>query len=217
MARDFWVEPETQKYIRALKMIGGQALPEAIASSLNAPAAAIEKAARKNAQARLIIRTKFTINSIKQDRHARGLNVSKMFSRVGTSSTYLWKHDKGMVEKAERSRVPIPTLEARGGSESRRIVRRYYMNAVGNLDGAGGKFFIGKPANQPSLPVGIYERTNKNNKIKMIRNLSQTQVKIPATNFYSDAEKKYGTEQYIRAQFIKNAERIINSRLGGLK
>lgn len=215
-----WMDSEMQKYASALKTLGDDLLPEAVATALNAPANAIEKESRRNAKKRLIIRSAYSTNSLKQDRHARGRDISRMFSRVGSTSDYLWKHDAGHTERANKSRIPIPTLAARGGSTKNRISRRYAMNTIGNVDGKGGKFFLGKPrggGRNSSLPVGIYERTNKNHRIKLIRNLSQSSVKIPATNFYSDAEKKYGTDEYIRAKFIATAEKLIDQKLGRLK
>jgi hypothetical protein len=215
-----WMDSEMQKYVSALKTLGDDLLPEAVATALNAPASAIEKESRRNAKKRLIIRSAYTTNSLKQDRHARGRDISRMFSRVGSNSDYLWKHDTGNTEQAKKSRIPIPTLTARGGNVRSRISRRYAMNTIGNVDGTGGKFFLGKPrggGRNASFPVGIYERTGKNTRIKLIRNLSQSSVTIPATNFYTDAEKRYGTDEYIRNKFITTAEKLIDQKLGRLK
>ena len=66
--------------------------------------------------------------------------------------------------------------------------------------------FIGKPGNQP---YGIYERIRKNKRMRMIRNLESKQIKIKGTNFHSDAVKKYGTKQFIAAQFKKEFHRIM--------
>ena len=55
-------------------------------------------------------------------------------------------------------------------------------------------------------PVGIYERTHGNRKLKMLRNLESSSVKIPATNWYTEAFRRYGTEKIMADAFIRSAK-----------
>ena len=198
----FSADIETQSYMRAMRAIGRQALPRAVAEALNAAADASAAEAKRNVQRRLIVRTAFTLRSIRQDRTARGTNFVTMHSRVGSNSPYLPIQDEGGTITAEKNRIPLPTLGARTGRSIRRsIATRYRMNRMGDF-GSGSKFFIGKSRRGR---VGIYERMAR--RIRMIRSLEETRVKIPATRWFSDAIARFGTPQFIRAKFIAAARR----------
>lgn len=197
-----WAESNAETYIRALRMMNREALPRAVAESLNAPAEAIEKEAKRNVERRLTVRTKFTTNSIRQDRHARGNNFARMHSRVGTLSPYLPIQDEGGVIEADRDKLPLPTLAARTGRNPRKsIARRYAMNRLGEF-GSGGRFFIGTSRRGRT---GIYERLAR--RVRMIRSLEETRVRIPPTRWYSDPLAKYGNRHFIGAQFKRAAQR----------
>jgi hypothetical protein len=202
----FHAEVETQKYVQAMKLFDKHALPRTVADTLNGVAEAVSKQAKINVQKRLIVRTKFTTNSIRQDRHARGTNIEKMYSRAGSISPYLRIQDQGGIVQADDQRLPIPTLEARTGrSNTRAVARRYRMNQLGALK-RNKKYFIGRPN---GAPLGIYERKKKR-KLKMIRSLEKERITVPASRFFSDSVKKYGTSQFIRAQFIKRARKHLS-------
>lgn len=202
---DLFADVDIKQYMAAMKMLDKSLLPRMVAETLNGTAEAVEKQGKKNAQNRLTIRTKFTLNSIRQDRHARGDNIERMYSRVGSISDYLWKHDEGHTQEAKNSRIPIPTPQARTGKNpNKRIARRYAMNSVSF---GGGRFFMGEP--KGGGPLGIYERYQKNKRLRLIRNLEESRVKIPATYWFSDAVKKYGTAQFVKAQFRTLARKYL--------
>jgi hypothetical protein len=189
----------------AMRIISRDALPGAVAEMLNATAEASANEGKRSVQRKMIVRTKFTTNSIRQDRHARGSNIAAMYSRAGSISPYLAIHDEGGVKNAESSRVSIPTIQARTSRSIRKsIATRYRMNRLGTLRG-NPKYFIGRPsANRGRL--GIYER-RPGNKLRMIRNLESYRVRIPKTRWWTNAVGRYGTTQFMRAQFERSARR----------
>lgn len=211
----FSADVDIRKYMAAMRFISKEALPDAVAESLNAPAEAIEKAARKNVKRDLTIRTKFTVNSIRQDRHARGQNIERMFSRVGSISPYLWMHDKGYkAEGISGDPLPIPTTEARTSKSIQRAISKKYRIGKNERIQPGmyssiPTMFTGKPKGG-DRPYGIYKRANRNNKLVMLRNLEHDDAKIPATHWFSKPVKKYGSMQFIKAQFIKIAKRKLS-------
>jgi len=195
---------EEQKYRRAMRMISKDALPEVAAETLNNAAEAVEKRARKNAKQRLTIRRKKSISGIKQDRHARGGDIERMYSRTAVRTPWMQPHDEGETVNAESDRIPIPTIAARSGrSKQGAIAKPYKMNV---LNIGGGRFFIGQPKGG-DRPLGIWERFQNNKRLRLIRNLEEDQVEIPDTGFFSDAVKRFGTRQFIRAQFLDAAKR----------
>jgi len=134
-----------------------------------------------------------------------------MHSRTSSISPYLAIQNYGGTIKAQGQRIPIPTLQARTSkSIQRSIARRYRMNQLGSFDG-GSKFFMGKPKGG-DRPIGIWERYQGNKKLRMIRNLEKSRVEIKGVHWHDDAVKKYGTRQFIRAQFIKHAKRRVGAK-----
>ena len=202
---DFSVSVDTRAYMHAMRIIGRDALPSAVAEMLNNTADAVANEAKRNVQRQLIVRTKFTTNSIRQDRHARGPNIAAMYSRAGSISPYLAIHDEGGQINADNQRIPIPTLQARTSRSIRkRIATRYAMNRMGPMRG-NPKYFMGRPRGSRRA-VGIYER-RPGNKLRMLRNLSERNVTIRRTNWWSSSVRRYGTTQFMRAQFERAARR----------
>lgn len=72
MSRGWSANIDTRSYMAAMRILGKQVLPTVMADTLNGVAAANAKQMKKNVEKRMIVRTKFTTNSIRQDRHARG-------------------------------------------------------------------------------------------------------------------------------------------------
>jgi len=199
-----------------LDLISKTALPEAMAETLNRTADASTKLQIRNVKSRLIVRTQFTIRSMTSGRarpyqalnKATGNNINKMFSRTGTYSPYLWMQEGHTKRSISGGPVPIATVNIRTGKNLNKSIRRAYrLNASDALTrgdfGEWGKKFIGKPKGRSAF--GIYERRNNNKKLMMLRNLEHNEVKIPDSNFHDDAIKRFGTAQFIEAQFNKIA------------
>lgn len=177
---------ETQVLERALRYQGGTALPDAVAAALNETAASITRRSQDNVRRRLTVRAQYTLNSIKQDRHARGRVVERMFARTGTRSPYLPIQNRGGVIRARNRSVPIPTVAARTArSLNRRIAGRYAMNKMGNI-GSDGRFFMGSPRGG-GRPAGIWERHSGNRRLRLLRRLGNSQVTVPASRWFDDA------------------------------
>lgn len=198
---------ETKKYIHAMRFLSKEALPATVAETLNSTADAVAGQSKKNVQKRLIVRTKFTLNSIRQDRHARGNDIDRMFSRAGTISKYLPIQEEGGTVRADNRRIPIPTVQARRSRSLQKPISKPYRMNVLNI--GGGRFFIGNPKGG-NRPLGIWERYQNKKRLRLIRNLESSQVQIRGENWFSDAVKKYGTAQFIRAQFLKIAKRRLS-------
>jgi len=207
---------DTKAYMKAMKVIRKDALPGAVADTLNGTADAVTKQQIRNVKSDFIIRTKFTINSMQRKgkaiNHARGKNVDRMFSRAGTFSAYLWKQEDDNEIEGMNGPKPIPTLAARTSKNLRKAVRKKYRLREsqslqpGNF---GQNQFIGKPSE--GRRYGIYERYGKG-KLRMIRNLESDSVKIKGKHFHSRAVRKYGTAQFIKAQFAKQAKKRLKRK-----
>lgn len=206
------VDTEITRLAETLNRLSSDYLPRAVAEALNAPAGLIEIHAKTEAKKDLIVRTPFTTNSIRQVGFARGKNINRMYSLVGSNSPYLYKHDKGETVKAKRSRIPIPMDRTRIGNDLRRQIRsKYRMNAMGGFK-SNPTYFSGVPRGTikgNKRVVGIYERSAGNTKLKLLRSLKTSKVKIPPTNWYTDTLKKYGTEKVVFDAFKMSAERMI--------
>ena len=215
----FPIDVDTKKYTAAMKIFRKEALPKAVAETLNRTADAVTKLQIKNVKRDVIIRTKFTINSMKSKRarpwqalnKAMGKNIARMFSRAGTFSNYLWKQEETGTYKGMSGPVPIPTLQTRTSKNLKKSVRKKFRLSPGqNLsDGdLGENMFIGTPQGRKR---GVYEK-DKRGKLVMLRNLESKQITIKGTGFHSKAVKRFGTQQFIKAQFIKVSKRILRQK-----
>jgi len=207
-------------------MIEKDLAPKMIAETLNRTADAVTKEQIRNVKTRLTVRTPFTLRSMEMSRarpyralnKASGKNLSRMFSRAGTVSKYLWMQE-GFTKKGQGGGpIPIARDLTRAGGTRSGIVRRMYRLAKGTSFtsgefGASGKQFVGRPKGG-SRPLGLYERRSKNTRLMMLRSLTVSQVKIKDTNFHDDAVRRYGTKRFIAAQFRTLAQREITRRMG---
>lgn len=207
-------------------MIEKDMAPKMIAETLNRTADAVTKQQIRNVKTRLTVRTPFTLRSMEMSRarpyralnKASGKNLSRMFSRAGTVSKYLWMQE-GFTKKGQGGGpIPIARDLTRAGGTRSGIVRRMYRLSKGASFPAGefgtsGKQFVGRPKGG-NRPLGLYERRNKNTRLMMLRSLTTRQVQIKDTNFHDDAVRRYGTRQFIAAQFRALAKREISRRMG---
>jgi hypothetical protein len=217
MASSWSANVDTKKYIRLMKALGKRALPETVAQALNQTANNVTAQSRENIKSRLIVRSKYTLNSLGSKRldrkalnHAMGHDIDRMFSRAGSFSPYLGIQDRGGTRDAEGRRVPIPFRNARRGRDKeKRIAKDYRMDRLGDIgsqqNSAGqNRFFIGRPKGG-NRPLGLYERHNGNTQLRMIRYLEEPVVDVPATHWFTDAVKRFGTQRYIEGEFIDAA------------
>jgi len=208
---DFKAEIETKSLERALRMISQEALPEATAHTLNFIALKVERKARSNMESKFTIRTPYTRNSLRVQRRARGNNINRMYATVGSSSHYLARQDQGGRIRAKKFRIPIPTLNARGGSHQSIILRKFAMNQMGNFGQSYGgttRFFTGVPKGG-KRKLGIYYRHNNNRSLMMIRNLESSEVNIKKSGWFTNAVEDEATPEKIREEFNRNARRVI--------
>ncbi len=215
----FPVDVNIRKYQLAMKIYGRDALPKATAETLNRTADAVTKQQIKNVKRDLIVRTPFTLRSMESRRarpfkalnKATGINLDRMFSRAGTFSRYLWMQEENFTKKGMDGPVPIPTLATRVSKNIKKTVRKKFRLSPnqslsdGNI---GNGMFIGKPAGRAR---GIYQR-GKKGVLTMLRNLEHNQIKIKGKGFHSKAVKRFGTQQFIRAQFFKVSRRILKRK-----
>lgn len=208
-------DTDTRGYMLAMNAIRKDALPSAVADTLNDTANAVTKQQIYNVKKDLIVRTKYTTNSMQRQGHAinlaKGKSIDRMFSRAGSFSPYLWIQEENRKVEGLNGPKPIPTLAARTAKSLQRSIRKAYrLNRNQSLKpGAFGqsgyeRFFAGKPKGGDRA-IGLYERSANNKKLTMIRNLESDVVNIKGIHFHENAVKKYGTQQYMSAKFRKRA------------
>jgi hypothetical protein len=201
-------------YARSLQLLGRGTFPNAVAKTLNHQAKITHHEVVKGVKKRFTVRTRYTIQSIRNDRKAKGNNINAMYSRVVSLSPYLGVHDEGGTRDAKGSgKLPIPMKPARGGNNSNMILTRMRMDKIGELK-KNKRFFVGVPKGRTGgSSSGIWERVGKKN-IRRVRHLTVKQARIKRTNFFTAPFKKYSSKQYQNAVFSKIAEKEINRRIG---
>jgi hypothetical protein len=197
-----------KKYLTFLESINKEAHTESVRNLLNYQAKGSEKLIKKTVKRKFVVRTNFTINSIKNDRKPLGSNIKRMFARVVTTSPYLENQDDGGTEKKKS----IPTLKTRSDNFKKVVKKQYRQNQLGNFQYEKSKpktYFIGKPKGKMSRPYGIYMRYGQNKKLSKIKNVTQDNVKIKPTKFFSSSVNKYAELKNINKFFSLDAQKRI--------
>lgn len=216
MASAFEMNTDTKKWMTTLKILGDDLLPKAMAETLNVTADAVTKQQIKNAKSDFIIRTKYTLSSMKSNRakpylalnKAMGKNIDKMFSRAGTYSSYLWKQEEGGTYQGITGNIPIPTLNARIGKSNQKVIsKKFRIDKTNPLsDGNfGADQFIGTVNGKR----GVYRRMKKG-KLQMLRNLDSDSIRIKGTGFHSRAVNMKGNKTLISDRLRRIAQKMIN-------
>jgi hypothetical protein len=200
-----------KKYLNFLRAINKQAHAESVRNLLNFQAKGSEKEIKKTVKRKFEIRTKYTLNSIKQDRQPLGNNINRMFSRVVTVSPYLYKQEDGFKE----DRKTIPTKFTRQNNFKKVVKRLYRQDKLGNF---GAKyyattargFFLGKPKGSlrgNERGYGIWMRHNNNKRLTKIKNVSRSDIMIKPTKFFQDAIEVFRSQDKIKKIFSVDAQR----------
>ncbi len=195
------VEEEALK--RQLRRYQKDALPKAVAASINAVAGAAHRQAERNVRTRFTIRNRFTMRSLKLFRANPKPDISRIDSITGTISSYLPLQEKGGTVRARRQRLAIPTKQARiGRSKARPVASRFRMNRMGQV-GRGSKFFVMR---NKWGKLGIFTRRTKR-KLVMVRDLSVRSFHLRAKNWHADAVRKFNRRSLYMRVFIREAKK----------
>jgi len=200
---------EHKKYLTFLKSINKESHAESIKNLLNYQAKGSEKLIKRTVKKKFTIRTNFTINSIKQDRKPIGSNTNKMFSRVVTTSPYLYKQEDGDTD----ARKSIPTLYTRSNTFKKIVRKQFRQNQLGNFiyDKSKPKsYFLGIPKGG-GRKYGIYMRYAKNKKLIKVRNVSQDKIDIKPTKFFSSSVMRYAELKTINKFFSIDAQKNLKN------
>ncbi|MDC7125780.1 MAG: hypothetical protein PQJ46_09440 [Spirochaetales bacterium] len=211
-------------FLKVMQIIDKQAAPAYAAETLNQTADSVTRQQERNIRKRMIVRSKYTINSTMMAgakpyralNKARGRDINRMFSRSGSVSPYLWMQDlqgnKDFIEKGLfGGAVPIPLLKVRiSKSKKKSIAKKYRLGPLDRL--SSGEFkndqFIGRPRGGGAK--GLYQRIG--DKDVMLRNLESKQIRIKDTNFHEDAVKRRATASLIYARFKRSSIRELKRK-----
>jgi len=200
---------EHKKYLTFLKSVNKESHAESIKNLLNYQAKGSEKLIKRTVKKKFTVRTNFTINSIKQDRMPIGSNTNKMFSRVVTTSPYLYKQEDGDTD----TRKSIPTLYTRSNTFKKIVRKQFRQNQLGNFiyDKSKPKsYFLGIPKGA-GRKYGIYMRYAKNKKLIKVRNVSQDKIDIKPTKFFSSSVMRYAELKTINKFFSIDAQKNLKN------
>ncbi len=195
------VEEEALK--RQLRRYQKDALPKAVAASLNAVSLAAHKQSERNIRTRFTLRNPFTLKSMMLWTAHPKEDIRRINARTGTRSTYLPLQEKGGTVRARRQRIAIPTKFARiKKSKSRAVAKRFRMRSMGQV-GPGSKFFMMR---NKWGKLGIFTRRTKK-EIRMVRDLSVRSFHLRAKNWHADAVRKFNRRSLYMRVFIREAKK----------
>ncbi len=213
MARDmFSYEADIKKYNKTLRKLSTEAIPRAIAATLNRQAEATNTQALTNIKKKLIVRTPFTTKNLRVSKSRPKPDIGAMYSKAGTISPYLPIQETGGTIRAKNERLPIPTLAGRRGRWDRPIPPSLRMNRMGEIGTEGSKFFF---MTSRGGKKGIFYRKSKK-KIVKVRDISKRFIRIKPTHWFSEAVRKFHNRRFLEKVYCMEAKKEI-ARIKGVK
>jgi len=198
---------EFRDYQKKLKRLADDALPRAVAETMNSVATVAHIQSIRNMRERFTLRNQYTERGIRYYKASPKKDWRKINAITGSISPYMDIQDQGGVRRPKRGRrAPIAALAARGGNRSA-VVRKKYR--AGQL---GPNQFVGRPRGAKARPTGVWERYAKNKRIRLIRNLENASIRVTGRRWHSDAVERYATREWIEGAFIREAKRRISAQ-----
>ena len=208
-----------------LGLLSSRAVPFATKSTLNSLAFKAQKIARQDIPKRMVLRNRFTIQSV-QVEQAKSLNIKRQESAVGSTQGYMEDQEFGTTKRKQGKRgIPITTSYAAGqgmSSQPRtRLARKPNSLAAIQLKKRAKRGSTRKQRNLIAVKVaaassnkfayldlgrkkGIFRVVGgkRNPKVRMVHDLSETSVNIPRNAWLlpaSDRAQKFTGQMYRRA------------------
>lgn len=199
----FRLTTDAAAYEKALAKLSKDALPKVTARTLNAVSTAAAAQQKKNIHAKMIVRAKYTDNSLKHYKASEAKPIARQNAVVGSTSSYLPIHDSGGTIRAKKQRIAIPTNKLRGVNRRKKISPSMRIG-----EQAKRKFFVLGPASPVRVVKrpGLYYRKSKT-KIVRVRDLSMKSFRLRGNRWHSDAVAKYAKAGIISAVFIREAKK----------
>lgn len=212
---------------RRLINIRERALPFATKETINKMAFEAQKESRNEIKTRMVLRNKYTEQSIRVDQ-ARGLNIPSQRAVMGSTADYMDEQEFGGTKQRKRGRaVGIPTSVAAGmgrGARPRTRLPRAAMKMGAIMLRRGGRRGVDKKQ-QVAINIattkggftyldlgrrkGIFKIDKKGNPT-MIYDLTRASVRIPALKWMAPAVER-ATEK--RGEFYRRALEFQLNRL----
>lgn len=200
----FRMTTEATKFSLLLDHMGSEYLKKATARTLNAISTGAAGQQIKNVQTEMIVRTPYTLKSLKRLPASENRPISRQNAIVGSTSPYLTIHDDGGTIRAKNKKIPIPTNVLRGKDRRKRISPSMRI-------GASTRFFVLSPGPVLKAP-GIFIRKSKR-KIVKVRDLSQSKIRIKPNHWHTEAVLKYSKYTLISSVFIREAKKLMPTSL----
>lgn len=120
---------EWDKFSKSIEKLRTQAMPYAVKKYLDTLATDTQDIGRKNIQGRMILRNKYTLQSVKVNLAMKSRNIEAMKSAAGSTQRYMNTQEKGGMVAGDKGRdKPLATTTAsgEGGSVRKRLPKRDY-------------------------------------------------------------------------------------------
>lgn len=220
------ITSNAQDLVKILKGIP-KAMQQVTAATLNDTARAVQVRSERNLKKDMIVRTPYTLKSLKTYKASPGRPIERQDAVTGTISDYLPVHDQGGKLRAKRRRVAIPTDRVRGKDRKKKIPGRYRVGKMRSFvlnpttKSREESTFCGKTKQVYGRKRGskvvayrlerpaLFVREGK--RLVKVRDLGSTQVKVKGTRWHSEAVERYGNYAYMAQVFRRQAEKFLRT------
>lgn len=194
------------EYEQALKKLGDQALPAAVAECINNVASFAHANQARVLRSKFTLRNQYTERSLRFYKASPKAKIEKINAVAGTVSEYLPLHESGGLRRPKQGRkVPVATMAARGGKAAAVVRKKYRAGSLGENQ------FVGRPRGNPARPAGVYERYGRGKRLRMIRNLENTALPIKPSGWHTLAMHPYSKREVLEAEFFRQASTALAS------
>ena len=220
-------DKDVKKLERRLRNINERAIPFATKSTINEMAFGSQKLGRQEIQSKMVLRNKYTVQSVRVDQ-ARGLNIASQQAKMGSTADYMDEQEFGGTKGRKTGRsVGIPTSFSagqRGARPRTRLPRKAFsmaqiilrkgkkrganakqQNAINIATSLGGFTYLDLGKRK-----GIFKIDKKGNPT-MVHDLSRASVKIPQLKWMKPAVDSVVKK---RGEFYAKALNFQLSRMG---
>jgi hypothetical protein len=237
------ITSNSREYLAALNKIPG-AMQAVTAATLTDTARAVTVRSQRNVEKSMIVRTKFTTNSIVTYKASGSKPIGSQNAISGTKSEYLPIQDAGGIIHAQKSVIAIPTNKVRGKDRKRRVPGKY------RIDSMAGKAFVLRPTTKDQGDEANWGKKKTSDrrqryrrretfgrkrggkmvayrlsrpalfyrdgkKLVKVRDLSKRSVRVKGTKWHTDAVKLYGNYEYMSRFFQQNAAKYLDLEIKG--
>jgi len=221
----FKITSNSKEFMRELYKREG-ALQKVTAATLTDTAQAVTTRSERNLLRSMIVRTPYTLKSLKTYKASPKRPIEKQDAISGTVSPYLPIQDEGGKIRARRKMIAVPTNVLRGKDRKRKVPAKFRLANMGSITKSNpqklfklksgiyyrkgealGAAHWGKQRRYDRM-FGAVSRQKSQRAMVKVRSFVSS-IRLRGRKWHSEAVEKYGNWAYMATVFKRQAQRYL--------